>query len=125
APPFTAPLHPATPRSRNHPHARIPASTRRGTPSGANGRECGERGTAGGRSMADTGKLSLTTREVMKGMPLTVRLPRSFTLRTRIACWLLGLAGRVMDVPCDVEMARRKEKPCGPVCRFCGADAQA
>ncbi|SEB67643.1 hypothetical protein [Rhodobacter sp. 24-YEA-8] len=67
------------------------------------------------------GKLTLSTKEVMQGITLSVRMPRSFTIRTRIACWLLGLAGRVMDVPCEVEMRDKRE--CKPGCRFCKADA--
>lgn len=55
------------------------------------------------------GKLTLSTKEVMQGLTLTVRLPRSFTIRTRIACWLIGLAGRVMDVSCEIEMRRDGE----------------
>lgn len=49
-------------------------------------------------------KLTLTTKELMQGMQITVRLSRSFTIRTRIACWLIGLAGRVINVPCEIEM---------------------
>ncbi|MCL4065104.1 hypothetical protein M3484_00745 [Pseudomonas sp. GX19020] len=47
----------------------------------------------------NTGKLTLSTKEVMQGFTLTIRMPRGFTIRSRIACWLIGLAGRVMDVP--------------------------
>ena len=54
--------------------------------------------------MADIASLNLSTKDVMQGLTLTVRMPRSFTLRTKVACWLIGLAGRVMDVPCEVEM---------------------
>lgn len=50
------------------------------------------------------GSIDLATKDVMQDMTLTVRIPRSFTLRTKLACWLIGLAGRVVDVPCEVEM---------------------
>ncbi|MCL4068344.1 hypothetical protein M3484_17395 [Pseudomonas sp. GX19020] len=50
------------------------------------------------------GKLTISPKEVLQGITLSVRMPRSFTIRTRIACWLLGLAGRVMDVRCEIEM---------------------
>lgn len=54
--------------------------------------------------MANIGRVQISTGDVMKGMTLTVRMPRIFTFRTRIACWLLGLAGRVISVPCEIEM---------------------
>lgn len=50
------------------------------------------------------GSIDLATKDVMQGMTLTVRVPRSFTLRTKLACWLIGLAGWVMGVPCEIEM---------------------
>lgn len=56
--------------------------------------------------MADLEMLNLSTKDVMQGLTLTVRMSRSFTIRTKLACWLLGLAGRVMDVPCEVEFVR-------------------
>ncbi len=43
--------------------------------------------------------LDLPIKDISHGLTLTVREPRSFTIRTRIACWLIGLAGRVIDVP--------------------------
>lgn len=46
----------------------------------------------------------LSTKDVMAGQVLHIRIARSFTLRTRLACWLIGLAGRVIDVPCEIEM---------------------
>lgn len=47
---------------------------------------------------------TLKTKDVMSGMSLRVTLSRGFTIRTRIACWLIGLAGRVIDVPAEIEM---------------------
>ncbi|MFE3839400.1 hypothetical protein [Pseudogemmobacter sonorensis] len=54
--------------------------------------------------MADTDNLIISTREIMTGMVLHLRMPRSFTIRTKLACWLIGLAGRIMTVPCEIEM---------------------
>ena len=47
---------------------------------------------------------TITTKDVGQGLRLSVKVARSFTIRTKVACWLIGLAGRVMDVQCDVEM---------------------
>lgn len=61
------------------------------------------------------GSIDLTTKDVTQGLTITVRIPRSFTLRTKVACWLIGLAGRVIDVPCEVEMREGSERRCdGP-----------
>lgn len=47
---------------------------------------------------------TLTTKDVANGLSLSVRVSRSFTIRARLACWLIGLAGRVIDVPCKVDL---------------------
>lgn len=65
-----------------------------------------------------TGNLTLSTKDVMQGMSLSIRIPRSFTLRTRIACWLIGLAGRVIDVPCEIEMRSDDEIKVGDTVRL-------
>ncbi|NPD15757.1 hypothetical protein HOY34_11140 [Xinfangfangia sp. D13-10-4-6] len=54
-------------------------------------------------------------RELIKGHTIIISVPRSFTIRTRIACWLIGLAGRVMDVQCEIEMRRDGEIRSGDV----------
>lgn len=59
--------------------------------------------------------IDMAAKDVMRGVTLTVRMPRSFTIRTRIACWLIGLAGRVMDVPCEIEMRDGDEIRVGDV----------
>ncbi len=64
-----------------------------------------------GSTESSASKLALTTTGITADMTLTDRIPRSFTLRTRIACWLIGLAGRVIDVPCEVEMVRDADAP--------------
>lgn len=73
--------------------------------------------------MASTiGKIDLSTKDVMQHMTLRVRMPRSFTTRTRIACWLIGMAGRVMDVPCEIEMREDSASvDDGRECRRAGA----
>jgi hypothetical protein len=38
------------------------------------------------------------------GLTLKIRVAPSFTIRTRIAILLLRSAGRVINVPCDVEL---------------------
>lgn len=63
------------------------------------------------------GKLTLSTKEVMQGLTLTLRMPRSFAIRTRIACWLIGLAGRVINVPCEIEIRREGEIRPGDIVR--------
>lgn len=60
--------------------------------------------------MAEIGSLKLTNKDVMQGVTLTVRMPRSLTLRTSVACWLLGLAGRVIDVPCRLALVHDGEE---------------
>lgn len=45
-----------------------------------------------------------TTKDVANGLSLCVRVSKSFTIRARLACWLIGLAGRVIDVPCKVDL---------------------
>ena len=35
-----------------------------------------------------------------------VRVARSFTIRTRLALWMIGLAGRIMDVPTEIEFGK-------------------
>lgn len=42
--------------------------------------------------------------EVVSGLTLKVRMPREMTLRLRLGAWLIGLAGRVINVPVEVEM---------------------
>lgn len=42
-----------------------------------------------------------------KGMTLHVRVSLSFAIRTRIACWLIGLVGRVINILRDRDPARR------------------
>ena len=54
--------------------------------------------------MAYLGKL--TSEKVMEGMSIRVRVSSEFKLRTRIATWLIGLAGRVLTVPVEVELRR-------------------
>ena len=49
---------------------------------------------------------SLTTRDITGGLSLHVRVARSFTIRTRLALWMIGLAGRIMDVPTEVEFGK-------------------
>lgn len=56
--------------------------------------------------MTKIASLKLAHKDVVQGLTLTVRMPRSFSIRTRVACWLLSIAGRVMDVPCEVEMRK-------------------
>ena len=51
-----------------------------------------------------TDTLTLDMKDVMRGLTLQLRMPRSFSIRTRIACWLIGLAGRLITVPVDIEM---------------------
>lgn len=46
----------------------------------------------------------ITAKDVANGLSLRVRVPRSFTIRSRLACWLIGLAGRVIDVPCKLDL---------------------
>lgn len=53
--------------------------------------------------MADT--VQVAAKDLMTGLTLRVRIPRSFSVRTKVACWLIGLAGRVLTVPCEIELA--------------------
>lgn len=47
---------------------------------------------------------NLTTKDVTGGLVMRVRIARSFSIRIKLACWLIGLAGRVIDVPCEIEL---------------------
>lgn len=59
--------------------------------------------------MADIATIS--TKDINGGLVLRVRVARSFTIRTHVACWLIRLASRVMDVPCEMELTEADEAP--------------
>ena len=52
---------------------------------------------------------TLTTKDIHNGMSLHVRVSRSYTIRTKVAMWLIGMAGRVMDMPCEIEIKRDEQ----------------
>lgn len=56
--------------------------------------------------MADIAKL--TTKDLNGGLVLSVTLSRAYTIRMKLGCWLIGIAGRVMDMPCEIEVASRE-----------------
>ena len=60
-------------------------------------------------------KLSLSANDLMDGLTLRVRIARSFTIRTRLACWLIGLAGRVINVPCEIDVRTDVDVKAGDV----------
>lgn len=51
--------------------------------------------------------ISIPVREITRGMVMHVRMPTQFTVRMRIAAWLMGLAGRVATMPVEIEIAER------------------
>ncbi|BBU58512.1 hypothetical protein KU6B_47770 [Mameliella alba] len=53
------------------------------------------------RQPVDIAKLG--AREIMAGNVLTVRVSRSFSLRTKAAMWLIRAAGAVLTVPVEIE----------------------
>ena len=36
-------------------------------------------------------------------------MPRSFTIRTKLACWMIGLGARILTVPCEIEVREDHE----------------
>lgn len=62
--------------------------------------------------MADIAKLR--TKDITSGLTLRLLLPNDLSVRMKLGAWLIGLAGRVMHMPCEVEivptetLARRK-----------------
>ena len=59
--------------------------------------------------------LHLTLPEITKNFVFRVRVAPSVTIRTRLACWLIGLAAKVLDVPCEVGFIRADEIGLGDV----------
>ena len=59
--------------------------------------------------------LHLTLPEITENLVLRVRVAPSVTIRTRLACWLIGLAAKVLDVPCEVGFIRADEIGLGDV----------
>lgn len=51
---------------------------------------------------------TLTTKDITDGLVLSVRVSRMFGIRMRIAMWLIGIAGRIIDVPAEIELTEGK-----------------
>ena len=52
--------------------------------------------------MADTVKI--TSADITRGMTIKLKVARDFSLRIKLGAWLIGVAGRVMNIPCEIEM---------------------
>ena len=50
---------------------------------------------------------TLGTKDIHGGLQLHVRVSRSYTFRMKVAIWLIRIAGRVMDMPCEIDMVSR------------------
>ena len=49
---------------------------------------------------------TLTTKDITDGLVLHVRVSRMFGIRMRIATWLIGIAGTIIDVPVEIELTK-------------------
>lgn len=63
--------------------------------------------------MADIAKPR--TKDITRGLTLRLLLPNDLSVRMKLGAWLIGLAGRVMHMPCEIEvvptdrLARRQD----------------
>lgn len=51
----------------------------------------------------------LNSKDLTRGLTIKLKMPRTFSLRMKIGSWLVGLAGRIMHMPCEVEIARKAD----------------
>lgn len=49
----------------------------------------------------------LSMDELHGGCVMKVRMPRSYSLRMKLGLWLIGLAGRVIHMPTEIEIVRK------------------
>ena len=58
---------------------------------------------------SNTSTIKVPMRDVTQGITLKLKMPRTLSLRMKIGAWLIGLAGRIMHMPCEVDIVRKAD----------------